>query len=269
MIIFILVCVLLSKFCRQCRRLNIMQAVLFIFCCVFILSMTRLTKCVFLFLLVFNSFSVNYCASREPLQSWSTPVKMLMFYVLYMLKLFRQNVEGWCEAGLETKCDHKRKNSWQDNMVLEKCSHKFCWDSRSHHSWSNCTPSKPLANHGNKWQQMNWCLPSVLPSHHGMFCHLMATAGAPLIAKERGEGTVAVLHKKVAYKSPFLMDTQKPLYLFIVVLVSCVVNNANSDIILILNIKASWFSKGLVIHILLANRTLHTFLFKSFQTIFF
>lgn len=90
---------------------------------------------------------------------------------------------------------------------------------------------------------MNWCLPSDLLSHHGMFCHLMATPGAPLIAEEGGKETVAVLHKKVAYKSMFLMDTQKPIYLHIVLLVSCAVNDANSDIIFILNIKASWFSE--------------------------
>lgn len=118
------------------------------------------------------------------------------------------------KQGLKHKRDHERKNSWQYNVVLEKCPHK-------------------------KWQQMNWCLPSVLLSHRGMFCHLMMTAGAPLIAKEGEKGTVAVLHKKVAYKSLFLMDTQKPNFLCIVPLVSCAVNDANSDIILILNIKAA------------------------------
>lgn len=117
------------------------------------------------------------------------------------------------KQGLKHKCDHERKNSWQYNMVLEKCPHK-------------------------KRQQMNWCLPSVL-SHRGMFCHLMMTAGAPLIAKEGGKETVAVLHKKVAYKSLLLMDTQNPIFLYIVPLVSCAVNDGNSDIILILNTKAA------------------------------
>lgn len=95
-----------------------------------------------------------------------------------------------------------------------------------------------LSPRQNKWQQKNWCVPSVL-SHCGVCCHLMTTAGAPLIAKELGKGNVAVLHKKVAYKSLFLMDTQMPVYLCIVPLASCDVNDANSDIILILNIKAA------------------------------
>lgn len=67
----------------------------------------------------------------------------------------------------------------------------------------------------------------------------MMAAGTPLIAKEGGKGTVAVLQRKVAFKSLFLMDTQKPIYLYIFPLVPCAVNDANSDIILVLNIKAA------------------------------
>lgn len=234
MIIFILVCVLLSKSCRQCRRLNIMQAVLFICCCVFILSMSRLTKYVFLFLVVINSFFVNYCASREQLQCLSTPVKILMLYVFFTFKLFRQNIAvlhpvkfrrlRWSMAGNRNVIMRERifgSTAWSWRSVLIS----FVAGSRSPYSWSNCTPSKASAHHGNKWLQMNWCLPSVLLSHRGMFCHLMMTAGAPLIAKEGGKGTVTVLHKKVAYKSLFLVHTRKSIYLDIVPLVSCAAND--------------------------------------------
>lgn len=49
---------------------------------------------------------------------------------------------------------------------------------------------------------------------------------------------MAVQQKKVAYKALFLMDTQKPIYLCIVPLVSCAVNDANSGVILDINAAA-------------------------------
>lgn len=97
----------------------------------------------------------------------------------------------------------------------------------------------------------------------------MTTAGAPLIAKELGKGTVAVLHKKVAYKSLFLMDTQMPIYLYIAPLASCDSNDTNSSNPHFEHKSSIWFSEDIVTHILLANRTLHTFLLKAFQIVFY
>lgn len=134
-----------------------MQADLFIFCCVFILSMSRLTKYVFLFLVVINSFFVNYCAPREQLQIWSTPVKMLMLSVLYTLKLFSWSVAilhsvkfrrlRWSRAWNRIVIMRERilgSTTWSCRSVLIS----FAGDSRSHYSWGNCTPSKPLAHAG-------------------------------------------------------------------------------------------------------------------------
>jgi len=46
-----------------------MQAVLFTFCCVFILFTSRLTKHIFIFLVVSSSFFVNNSLFVEQLQS--------------------------------------------------------------------------------------------------------------------------------------------------------------------------------------------------------